>query len=120
MWRAFSEENILLVRIDDIAIPHDVIPNQYTSLSKYEILYSLPKFLVYDMLSSHTLSSPNKVMRPLVLSNNLSCIGDFGGNCFEKGDTSIGLILCIKSMRLNYYYILIMFNMSWIKHSKSV
>ena len=55
-----------------------------------------------------------------MLCNNLSCIGNFGGNCFGKGDTSVGLILCTENVRLDYYYVLVMLNMSWIKQSKSV
>ena len=47
-----------------------------------------------------------------MLGSNPSCIGNFGNNCFEKGDSSIGVIFYIKNVGLAYYYVLVMLNMS--------
>ena len=47
-----------------------------------------------------------------MLGNNPFCIGNFGDNCFEKADSSVGLILYIKNVGLDYYYVLVMLNMS--------
>ena len=47
-----------------------------------------------------------------MLDNNPSCIGNFDDNCSGKSDNSIGIILYIKSMGLDYYYVLVMLNMS--------
>ena len=47
-----------------------------------------------------------------MLGNNPSCISKFGDNCFGKGDSSVGIILYIKSVGLDYYYVLVMLNMS--------
>ena len=47
-----------------------------------------------------------------MLGSNPSYIGSFSGNCFGKGDSSVGLILYIESAELDYYYILVMLNMS--------